>query len=151
MTHRAGDSSSLSQGSGNHASLSQRGGPPSVSEVSPANGRAPGIAGDGTAQGRTGRGLSGVEHFADAFDRLVGKQVIVADPESLEETLVGHQIVKSVYHATVSYRAEDCLALARPFVHRRGTVESKETVEQLIPLSRIKRLTLMKGQVVLHL
>lgn len=154
MTHQAANPSSRSQESRNHTSArpsASGDAAPSVPQSAPANGRAQAVAGNGSASGRTGRGLAGIRHFADVFDRLVGKQVIVADPESLEETLVGHQIVKSVYHAMVSYRAEDCLALARTFVHKRGTTASKETVEQLIPLSRIKRMTLMKGQVVLHL
>lgn len=155
MTHRAGDSSPWPGESRNHVSSWSRGVQEPASNSSeassiPANerGRAPE---EGIAATSRGRRLPGVQRFNDAFARLLGKQVIVADPESLEETLVGHQIVKSVYHATVSYCAEDCLALARPFVHKRGTTESKETVEQLIPLSKIKRMTLMKGQVVLHL
>ncbi len=94
----------------------------------------------------------------DSFERLlrslVGKTVTVIDPESYEEAPVGHRIQAAIYKAQLLGVGDDYITLASQFVHRGpGAVNGskRETIRHYVPLDRIKRVSLLAKQAMIHL
>jgi hypothetical protein len=88
--------------------------------------------------------------FREALTALVGKVVTVVNPESYEEAPVGTHITQGIYRAKVVAVADDYLTIVTEFVHRHGDKE-REPVRQFLPLNRIKRVSLMRTERILHL
>lgn len=86
--------------------------------------------------------------FSDYLRALVGKVVTVVNPESYEDAPVGHQIRAGFYRAKVTGMGSDFLKLATEYVHKS---KEKEPVKQFIPLDKIKRISMMKEERILHL
>lgn len=93
---------------------------------------------------------SHLETFPDVLQALVGKVVTVANPESYEDAPVGHKLTVGFYRAKILAVVQDHLVLFTEFKHTRGK-ENSEAVKQFIPLERIKRVSIMKSERVLHL
>ncbi len=90
------------------------------------------------------------EYFHDALQAVVGKVVTMVNPESLEEAPTGYQLSRGFYRAKVLALGKDYVTVVVEFVHRRKE-QSKETVKQYIPLSRIKRMSVSKSEVFIHI
>ncbi len=88
--------------------------------------------------------------FADVIRPLVGKVVTMVNPESFEDATVGRRLVTGFYKAKVSFVGDDYLEILTEFQHKRGE-QQKEPVRQFIPLDRIKRVSLMKGDRLIHI
>lgn len=92
--------------------------------------------------------------FPDSFQAvlagLVGKIVTVVNPESFEDAPVGNRLVTGFYRCKVLSVNSDYLALATEFKRRRGEV-AKEPVRQYIPFDKIKRISLMKSDRLIHI
>ena len=88
--------------------------------------------------------------FTDVLRQLVGKVVTMVNPESLEEAPTGYQLTRGFYRAKVVGVGSDFVTVVVEFVHRRRD-KSKETAKQYIPVSRIKRLSVMKAETFLHI
>ncbi len=103
----------------------------------------------------TSRGTAPSEDksFGDVLRALVGKPVTVVNPESYEDAPVGHQIRVGFYKAKVAGLGRDYLILHTSFasIGRTGKTLKEEPVKQFIPIERIKRLSLMEKECVLHL
>lgn len=81
--------------------------------------------------------------FHDVLKGLVGKPVTVVNPESYEDAPVGHRLTTGFYRGKVGSVAGDYFTIAVEYLHKRA--KEKEPVKQFIPLSRVKRISLMKG------
>lgn len=88
--------------------------------------------------------------LAEVLTSLIGKVVTMVNPESLEEAPTGYQLIQGFYRAKIMSVGTDHVAIVVEFVHRRGE-KTKEAVKQFVPFHRIKRLTLTKAEVFLHI
>ena len=89
--------------------------------------------------------------FAEVLKSSLGKIFTVANPESFEESGFGHQIAAGWYKGKLIGVGDDYLIMLTEFTHGAGKHAKKEPVKQYIPLSRIKRISLMKSDRLLHL
>lgn len=107
-----------------------------------------------TTQGKEAKPQNGLtlenHHFADVLKSLIGKPVTVVNPESYEDAPVGHQIRAGYYRGKVAGLGMDYVILVTEYVHK-GKEASREPVKQYIPFHRIKRVSLMKGERLIHI
>ena len=88
--------------------------------------------------------------FHDLLRSLIGEIVTVVNPESYEDAPIGHQIRAGFYRAKPIGLGNDYLILATEFVHA-GRESGKEPVRQYIPLTAIKRISVLKTEKLIHL
>lgn len=93
---------------------------------------------------------AGPKTFRGVLSGLVGKVVTVVNPESYEDAPVGKTITKGFYRGKLLAVADDHLVLATEFQHRRGD-KDKEPVRQFVPLERVKRVSMMRSDRIVHL
>lgn len=91
-----------------------------------------------------------IHSFLDVIRSLLGRVVTVANPESLEDAPMGFQLNTGFYRAKILAVQGDFITVATELVHR-GKEASKEPVKQFIPLARIKRVTVAKAEVYVHI
>ncbi|MHC4550268.1 MAG: hypothetical protein ACYTEZ_15970 [Planctomycetota bacterium] len=84
----------------------------------------------------------------DILRALVGKTVTVVNPESYEAAPVGYKLTTGFYRGKLTGLGRDYLTMATEFERKKGAAEP---VKQFIPLDRIKRISLTKGDRILHL
>jgi hypothetical protein len=101
-----------------------------------------------TSHERTGAGK--LDTFSDILMALVGHVVTVANSESYEDAPVGHRLGAGFYKAKVIEMKGDHLILGTQFRHSSGHGED-EPVKQFVPLTRIKRVSVMKSEKILHI
>lgn len=89
--------------------------------------------------------------FRDLLEEQLGKIFMIANPESHEETGFGHKIEAGWYKAKLLGLGADYLIVLTEFTHGSGKKAAKEPVKQYIPLHRIKRVSLMRTERLLHL
>ena len=87
--------------------------------------------------------------FQSVLKSLVGKVVTIVNPESFEDAPVGNRLTTGFYRAKVIGVQADYVAVATEYVHKRGG--SKEPVKQFIPLTQVKRVSLMKSDRIIHI
>jgi len=90
-----------------------------------------------------------IVRFRQAVEALVGKVVTVVNPESYEDAPVGHRLTTGFYRAKVVDLGEDVITLVTEYVHSHE--KSKEPVKQYVPLDKVKRISLMKSERVIHI
>lgn len=88
--------------------------------------------------------------FASVLHALIGKVVTVANAESYEDAPIGHRLGAGFYDAKVLEVRDDFIILATQFHHARGQGDD-EAVSQYIPLSHVKRVSVMKSEKILHI
>lgn len=88
--------------------------------------------------------------FVDVLKSLLGKTVTIVNPESYEDAPVGHQIRAGYYRAKPMGLGKDYLIVIAEYVHS-GRESGKEPVKQYIPFERIKRISLMKSERLIHI
>ncbi|MCZ6786679.1 MAG: hypothetical protein O7E54_05885 [Planctomycetota bacterium] len=88
--------------------------------------------------------------FGDILKSLAGQTVTIVNPESYEQVPLGFEVRTGFYRAKVTAVGIDFVALATDFV-RKGKNAGKEPVKQFLPLSRIKRISVMKSERFIHL
>ena len=93
-----------------------------------------------------------LEHhsFIDVLKSYLGKVVTIVNPESYEDAPLGHQIRAGWYRAKPVGFGRDYLVVVTEYVHT-GRRATKEAVKQYIPFSRIKRLSVMQSEVLIHI
>jgi len=92
--------------------------------------------------------------FLDLLKSLIGHVVTVVNPESYEDAPIGHQIRSGFYRAKLIGLGKDYLILVTEYVRKgtkRGEDKSKEPVRQFVPVSRIKRISILKSEKLIHL
>ncbi len=90
------------------------------------------------------------KNFTDILKAMLGNVVTVVNPESYEEMPVGHQIKPGFYRAKLLTIGTDYIAVVSEFQHA-GKSGKKEPVKQFIPLNRIKRVSVMKAERLIHI
>ena len=89
--------------------------------------------------------------FRDILESHLGKEFTIINPESYEETGIGHRLQADWYPAKLVAIGTDFVVLVLRFQHGGGKSATTEPVEQYIPIQKIKRLSLMKSERFLHL
>lgn len=88
--------------------------------------------------------------FLDVLKSLLGKTVTIVNPESYEDAPAGHQIRVGFYLAKLTGLGKDYLIMVAAYT-RAGKEGRKEPVKQFIPINRIKRISLMKSEWLIHI
>ncbi|MBK8980304.1 MAG: hypothetical protein IPM29_30755 [Planctomycetes bacterium] len=91
------------------------------------------------------------QSFHEMLKSHLGKIFLVATPESFEETGLSPQITAGWYKAKLVGLGRDYLIVATEFHHGLGKHATKEPCNQYIPISHIKRISLMRRERLLHL
>ena len=88
--------------------------------------------------------------YRSVLKSLVGQVVTVVNPESYEHAPVGHQIKTGFYRAKVTGVGQDCVVLVTEF-DKKGKDAGKERVRQYIPVERVKRVSVMSSEKLIHI
>ena len=88
--------------------------------------------------------------FKEVLTGFLNKVVTIVNPESYEAATVGKTLTTGFYRAKVLHVGTDYVTLATEFVHKTTTKE-KEPVRQYLPISAIKRISLMRTERLIHL
>ena len=88
--------------------------------------------------------------FSEVLRALVGKVVTIVNAESYENAPMGHQLRAGFYKAKVAGLGNDYLILITEF-SQKSSGEGKEPVKQFVPLTQVKRISLMKSEMLLHI
>lgn len=91
-----------------------------------------------------------VQCLGDVLKSLTGKVVTMVNPKSLEDAPMGYQLTTGFYRAKILAVTDEVLSVATELVHK-GKQVSKEPVKQFIPLWSIKRISIMKSDILVHL
>jgi hypothetical protein len=92
--------------------------------------------------------------FIDVLRTFLGKVVTIVNPESYEDAPLGHNIRKGWYPARAVGLGQDYLILVTEYKHKHkpdGHVAGAEPVKQYIPVHRIKRVSVMQQELLIHL
>ena len=87
------------------------------------------------------------ESFRDLLREWVAKEIIIVNPESLQKSGSRDVVSFETYSAVIRSVASDYLQVSFQSQNR-GRIE---TVEQFIPIERVKRMSLWGGDLYLHL
>ena len=88
--------------------------------------------------------------FADVLKTLLNKTVTMVNPESYEDAPIGHQIRAGFYRAKLIGMGKDYLVVVAEYVFA-DKEGRKEPVKQYIPIDKIKRISLMKKERLIHI
>jgi len=88
--------------------------------------------------------------FHDVLRGFLGKLVTIVNPESYEDAPLGHNIRKGWYPARAVGLGKDYLVLVTEYKHA-GNVSQVEPVKQYIPVQKIKRVSMMRNELLIHL
>jgi len=89
--------------------------------------------------------------FVELLKSYVGKTFLIANPESFEESGFGHQITAGWYKARLLGLGQDYLIVLTEFTHGAGKKATKEPLKQFIPIERIKRISIMRSERLIHI
>ncbi|MFH0946542.1 MAG: hypothetical protein V2A76_15205 [Planctomycetota bacterium] len=90
------------------------------------------------------------QSFADVFRSLLGKVITCVNPESLEDAPMGYQLTTGFYRVKILAVNPDFVTVATELVHK-GRDATKEPVRQYIPLEAVKRISIAKSDILIHL
>ena len=85
--------------------------------------------------------------FKSILQSWVGSQVTVINPESFKATALGQGLGFQSYTAQIVELGEDYVKLAYSAIKK----DSQTDVEQIVPISLVKRITIWGGERLLHL
>jgi hypothetical protein len=89
--------------------------------------------------------------FLEMLTSHVGKEFTIVNPQTFEESGVGHQIVERWYPSKLVAVGEDFIVLVGHFQHGAGKHAVQEPMEQYVPTAHIKRVTIMHSARMIHL
>ena len=92
--------------------------------------------------------------FQELLKSLIGHVVTIVNPESYEDAPVGHRIRAGFYPAQVAGLGEDYLVLVGQYVHTPGAARSAprtEPVRQYVPITHVKRVSILRSERLLHI
>lgn len=94
-----------------------------------------------------------LEHqtFAEVLKSLLGKMVLFVNAESFEEGGLGYTLEAGWYRGKLVAIGHDYLTVLSEFKHGVGKKATKEPIKQYIPRDKIKRITVMKSQILIHI
>ncbi len=85
--------------------------------------------------------------FKSILQSWVGNQVTVINPESFKSTVVGQGLGFQAYAAQLLEVGDDYVKLGFSAVKK----DAQSDVEQVVPISGIKRITVWGGEKLIHL
>lgn len=88
--------------------------------------------------------------MADVLASLKGKIVTMVNPESLEDAPMGYQLTTGFYRAKILTVSDQMVIVGTELV-RKGREAAKEPVKQFIPIHRIKRISIAKSDILVHI
>jgi len=88
--------------------------------------------------------------YTDILRSLIGKTVTVVNPESYEDAPVGHTLKVGFYRAKITGGGTDYFVAMTEY-KKAGKVAGPEPVKQFLPFDKIKRVSVMKQEIILHL
>ena len=89
--------------------------------------------------------------YHDVLKALIGKQVTIVNPESLEAApMVGFHLVEAFYKGKISAVGNDYLVF-QTIVTLSKKEGGQQPVQQFIPVHRLKRVSVMKTGIFLHI
>ena len=88
--------------------------------------------------------------YCSILQALVGKSVTIVNPESYESAAMGFQLKEGYYRGKVGGIAKD-FVLVHTVLQTSKKEGGKVAVKQFIPFDRIKRVSMMKDEYILHL
>ncbi len=88
-----------------------------------------------------------IENFVGLLEEWVGSQVTVVNPESYKLTALGKGLTFQTYKAKLAEIGDDYIKLS--FTAVKG--DSQTSVEQLVPISQIKRVSAWGEEKLVHL
>ena len=89
--------------------------------------------------------------YHDVLETLVGKQVTVVNPESFEAApMVGFHLKEGFYRGKVIAIGNDYLVF-QTLVTLTKKEGGQQPVQQFIPVARLKRVSVMKSGIFLHI
>jgi len=91
------------------------------------------------------------KQFRSVLESHLGKTFMVINPETFQETGVGHAIQHDWYRGKLVAIGDDFIVLVLQFQHGGGKNAKLEPVEQYVPLHHIKRVSILKHDRFLHL
>ena len=89
--------------------------------------------------------------LADVIKTLLGKIVTFVNAESFEEGGLGHKVEASWYKGRLAGLGKDYLIVVTEFKHGTGKKGTKEPVKQYVPMGMVKRISVMKSQILVHI
>lgn len=87
------------------------------------------------------------DNFQSYLQEWVGKEITVVNPESYKLTALGRGLSFQTYKANLVEMGSDYLRLQ--FTSMKG--DEKHSVEQIIPLDRVKRISIWGDEKLVHL
>jgi hypothetical protein len=88
------------------------------------------------------------QSFLDLVQSFLGKTVTIVNPESFENAPVGYTLKANFYKAKVVGMGNDYVTLVTEL--KKGK-EGAQPVKQFLPIARIKRISIMKLERLIHL
>ena len=88
--------------------------------------------------------------FKGILKALVGKKCTVVNPESYEAATVGFQLKAGYYSGKIGGMGRDYIVF-NTVISASKKEGGKASVKQFIPVDRVKRISLMKDNYILHL
>ena len=88
--------------------------------------------------------------YTDSLHSLIGKTVTVVNPESYEAAPVGHTLKVGFYRAKITGGGTDYFVVMTEY-KKAGKGAGSEPVKQYLPFDKIKRISVVKQEIVLHL
>ena len=88
--------------------------------------------------------------YTDILGSLIGKTVTVVNPESYEDAPAGHTLKVGFYSAKITGGGTDYFVAMTEY-KKAGKGGTAEPVKQFLPFEKIKRVSVMKQEIILHL
>ena len=86
--------------------------------------------------------------FQDILQSLVGKTVTIVNPQSYEAAPVGFKLTEGFYRAKVTAMGRDYIVLYTEFERKKGAAEP---AKQWLPITQIRRVSVLKTECLLHI
>ncbi len=91
------------------------------------------------------------KRFVEILHGMLGKVVLFVNAESFEEGGLGYTLEAGWYRGKLTGIGTDYLSIITEFKHGVGKSASKEPITQYVPIDKVKRVTVMKTQVLIHI
>ena len=86
--------------------------------------------------------------YKSILKALIGKKVTVVNPESYEAATVGFQLKEGYYAGKIGGLGQDYMIFHTVY---QASKKDRQPVQQYIPVSRVKRISLMRSSTLIHL
>ncbi|MHC4077700.1 MAG: hypothetical protein ACYST0_04560 [Planctomycetota bacterium] len=89
--------------------------------------------------------------LTDVLKGMLGKVVMFVNAESFEEGGLGYTLEAGWYRGKLIGLGNDYLIVMSEFKRGVGKKATKEPVKQYVPLEKVKRISVLKTQIIVHI